>query len=106
MKLVQRYLQDRDIPRAIFTGIDNCSGTRGISLLEVIHKLISKIITLRIAYLISFYKQVHGFQKKRGTFATIEETKVRIHITICASETLYQVYLNLRKVHDSIYRDR
>jgi len=112
VELVQRCLRDGDIPKAFFNGIlviipkDDCGGVRGIGLLEVIHKLISKIITLRMTNAISFCEQVHGFRKKRGTFTAIGETKIRMQMATCTSETLYQVYLDLSKAYDSIDRGR
>ena len=59
---------------------DDQGGVRGIGLLEVIHKLISQIINLRMMRAIDFCEEVHGFRRRRGTFTAIGETKLDMQI--------------------------
>ena len=79
---------------------------RGIGLLETIHKLISQVINLRMAAAVDFCEEVHGFRKKRGTHTAIGEAKIRMQIATCKSDSLYQIFLDLRKAYDSINRKR
>ena len=112
VELVQRCIAKRDVPRAFFYGIlviipkDDQGGVRGIGLLEVIHKLISQIINLRMIRTINFCDEVHGFRRKRGTFTAIGETKIDMQVATCQSDTLYQVFVDLSKAYDSIDRER
>ena len=84
---------------------DDKGGVRGIGLLEAIHKLISTIINLRMTESVEFCPAVHGFRRKRGCFTAIGEAKLRMQRAACTGETVYQVYLDLRKAYDSINRD-
>ena len=67
VELIKRCWEDGDIPDAFKLGIlviilkDDKGGTRGIGLLEVIHKLISQIINIRMSNTIVFCESVHGF---------------------------------------------
>ena len=83
---------------------DDKGGVRGIGLLEAIHKLISAVINLRIAEAVTFCPAVHGFRRKRGCFTAIGEAKMRMQRAACRGESLYQIYLDLRKAYDSIDR--
>ena len=49
---------------------------------------------------------MHGFRKRRGCFTAIGETKLKIQSIICNNETLFQVYIDLKKAYDSIDRSR
>ena len=110
--LVQRCIGEGDIPQAFFYGVlviipkDDAGGVRGIGLLEVIHKLVSQVINLRMATSIEFLEEVHGFRCGRGTYTAIGETKIRLQMAVNKSETTYQVYLDLKKAYDSINRPR
>ena len=110
VELVQRCLGDGDIPNAFKYGVlviipkDYFGGVHGIGLLEVIHKLISQTINLRMAQKIQFCEEVHGFWTKRGTYTAIGEVKLRMQMIVCSLDTMYQVYLDLRKAYDSIDR--
>ena len=55
---------------------------------------------------VKFCEEVHGFRRKRGTYTAIGKTKILMQMAICGSETVYQVYLDLRKAYDSIDRTR
>ena len=86
--------------------MNNKGDVRGIGLLDVIHKLISSIINIRLTNTITFCDSVHGFRKQRGCFTAIGEAKLKMQISICNSRPLYQVYIDLKKAYDSIDRDR
>ena len=77
---------------------------RGIGLLESIHKIISKIIDLRMAKAVKYSESIHGFRNKRGTYTAIGETKLRMKIFTSASVPLFQIFLDLKKAYDSVDR--
>ena len=108
VRIVQDCVRDGDIPDAFFNGIlviipkDDRRGVCGIRLLETIHKLISQVINLRMAASIRFLDKLHGFRRNRGTYTAIREAKLCMQMATCRSETLYQIYLDMRKAYDSI----
>ena len=110
--LINKCLTEGDIPEAFTLGIlvlipKNSEGeVRGIGLLDVIHKLISSIINRRLSETISFCDAVHGFRRRRGCFTAIGETKMKIQASINKNETLFQIYVDLKKAYDSINRSR
>ena len=55
---------------------------------------------------ITFCDEVHGFRKERGTYTAIGETKIKMQMATIASETVYKIFLDLRKAYDSIDRKR
>ena len=109
---MQACITEGEIPSAFSYGIlviipkDDKGGVRGIGLLESVHKVISQIINVRMANSIQFCEEVHGFRRHRGTHTAIGETKLKMQIAGCESETIYQIFLDLRKAYDSIARNR
>ena len=83
---------------------DKC-GVRGIGLLESIHKLVSQIINIRMGNTIEFCDDVHGFRRKRGCHTAIGETKLKMQIAACEFDTIYQIFLDIRKAYDYIARN-
>ena len=81
VELVQKCIGEEIIPQAFEYGIlviipkDDMGGVRGIGLLELIHKLISQIINLRMSTSIQFCDKVHGFQKQRGFLQLLARPK-------------------------------
>ena len=67
VRIVQDAIGDGQIPNAFSIGTlviipkDDRGGVRGIGLLEIIHKLISQIINLRLGANTKFLPEVHGF---------------------------------------------
>lgn len=84
---------------------DDKGGVRGIGLLEVVHKLMSTIINLRMTAAINFCLAVHGFCQHRGCYTAIGKAKIRMQRAAYAGVTMYQIYLDLRKAYDSINRE-
>ena len=111
VKIIQGCFKG-EIPTAFTLGVlviipkDDKGGVRGIGLLESIHKLVSQIINIRMTKSIEFCKEVHGFRCKRGTHTAIGDTKLKMQIAGCLSDTVYQIFLDLRKAYDSIARNR
>ena len=75
-------------------------------MLEVMHELMSKIISLRMLCAVNFCEEVHGFRRQRGACTVIGETKLGTQMATCEHETLHQVFSGLRKSYDSIDRER
>ena len=66
VKIIKDCLRG-EIPKAFTLGVlfifpkDDHGGVRGIGLLESIHKIVSRIINIRMANTFNFFKEVHGF---------------------------------------------
>ena len=112
VEIVQKCIGEGEIPKAFTFGVlviipkDDKGGVRGIGLLETMHKLVSQVINMRMNSTIKFCESVHGFRRNRGTFTAIGEAKIKMQMAACSSETVYQVYIDLRKAYDSIDRNR
>ena len=81
------------------------AGFRGIGLLEVIRKMISQIINMRLTSTIHFDDAVHSFRRSRGTYTAISEAKLRIQLTMRDTKPHFQVYLDLKKAYDTLTRN-
>ena len=79
---------------------------RGIVLLEVAYKVLSRIIHLRMEDKIDFHPAIHGFRHKRGTGTCILEAKLRMQLASYQCLPLYQLYLDLTKAYDCLNRKR
>ena len=79
---------------------------RGIGLVESIWKLLGKIINRRILVVVEFHPCVHGFRKRKGIGTAILEDKLFTTLAMHKKETVYQVFLDLKKAYDSISRAR
>jgi hypothetical protein len=83
-----------------------CSGFRGIGLLEVILKVISSIIDSRLKAEIEFDDSLHGFRAERGTSTACIEAKLHMQLACAQRKTLYQIFIDLAKVYDTLDRGR
>ena len=79
---------------------------RSISLLEVVYKLITSIIHLRMSAAIQFHPAIHGFRSSRGTSTAQLECKLQMQLALVKGQPLFQVFLDLSKAYDSLDRDR
>ena len=70
---------------------------RYISLLEAMHELTSKIISLRMVRAVKFCEEVHGFRRQRGARTAIGGTKLDAQIAARESKTLCQVLFGFAK---------
>ena len=78
----------------------------GIGLVEVIWKMINTIINSRLRTAILFHVSLHGFSQGRGVgMATVEDKLAQQLAGIC-HKTLFQVFLNVKKSYNSLYRMR
>ena len=108
IKITQKCFNEGKFPDAFRYGVlvlipkDEFGGVRGIGLLETLHKLISSIINMRLTKSIKFCEGIHGFRRGRGCYTAIGEAKLKIQEATCNYKTLYQIYLDLTKVDESL----
>lgn len=79
---------------------------RAISLTDALWKLCGKIIDTRLTEGIRWHPSVHGFRRKRGTGTAILEVKLMANLMEHRGDTMFQVFLDLRKAFDKISRPR
>lgn len=85
VKIIQQCINTGKILKSFKYGIltlipkEGKGEMRGISLLETIHKIISKIIHTRMSKAIKFCDSIHSFRKNRGTYTAIGETNLRMN---------------------------
>ena len=112
VKLVELAFQSAEIPPAFSNVVlvlipkDKPGEYRGIALLEVIYKLCSNIITMRLQDGIDFHDSIHGFRRHRGTATATIETKLRMQLAFRQQTPYYQIFIDLRKAYDTLDRER
>ena len=79
---------------------------RGIGLLEIIWKLIELIINHRLAAKIKFHDALHGFLVQRGCGTANIEAKLRQQLSGFVQQTLFWIFLDLKKAYDTVHRGR
>ena len=79
---------------------------RGIGLLEIVWKLISRVLDIRIKAAIDFHDCLHGFRAKRGTGTAIIEAKLLQQLATIDQAPLYKIFLDLKKAYDTLDRER
>jgi hypothetical protein len=84
----------------------NSSQVRGIGLMEIIWKTITKIMNDRINENVKFHDGLHGCVPGRGTGTALIETKLAMQLAQRDSRPWYQIFLDLTKAFDSIDRER
>jgi hypothetical protein len=108
LKLVNLAFQYGILPDAFVQGIlvlipkTEPDKFRGITLLDVVYKLCSKIIHLRLQDKIEFHPDLHGFRPGRGTDTAILEAKLLMQLSGLYCQPLYQIFLDLSKAYDSL----
>jgi hypothetical protein len=81
-------------------------GFRGIGLLEIIWKLIASIMNQRFQSSIVLHDALHGFRAKRGTGTATIEAKLLQQWARLQQVPLCEIFVDLRKAHDTLDRDR
>jgi hypothetical protein len=77
-------------------------GCRGIGLLEIFSKVISKIMYFWMKQGIDVDDSIHGFRAERGTITANIEAKLQIQLSCVRHQTLYQVFIDLVNAYDTM----
>jgi hypothetical protein len=94
-----------ELPLSVLVLIPKCSGgCRGIRLLEICWKVISKIMDFWMKQGINFDDSIHGFRAERGTSTANIEAKWKMQLSCVRRQTLYQVFIDLAKAYDTLDR--
>ena len=83
----------------------NSGDYRGIGLLEVIWKLIERVLDERMSA-IEVHDSLHGFRAKRGGGTGIMEAKLAQQLAWIEQVPLYGIFIDLRKAFDAMDRER
>ena len=111
LRLVENIWESGEIPRQMLRMIvvlipKGTSGDfRGIGLLEVIWKLIERVIDERLSK-IELHDCLHGFRAKRGCGTGIMEAKLVQQLAYREQCPLYGIFLDLKKAYDAMDRKR
>ena len=79
---------------------------RGISLVEVVWKVVTVILNCRFADSINFHDVLHGLPAGCGTGNASIEAKLLQQLTAMREEFLYAIFLELHRAYDSLDMDR
>jgi Reverse transcriptase (RNA-dependent DNA polymerase) len=114
VNVVQEAFRQRQLPERFNIGIlvmipkDKPGEYRGIALLEVLYKLITRIISDRINNNVTFHDAIHGFRRFRGTNTAISELKLVMRSTKLNAKykPRFIIFLDLEKAYDTLDRNR
>jgi hypothetical protein len=96
-----------ELPWSVMVLIPKGSGgCRGIGLLEICWKVISKIMDLRMKQGIDFDDSIHGLRAETGTITYNIEAKLQMQLSGVWHQTLYQVFIDMAKAYDTLDRGR
>jgi hypothetical protein len=73
---------------------------------EVAWKVVSGIVQRRLQNGIEFEDSLHGFRPGRGTGTATLTLKLIMEKNLHGGQTLFQVFLDLKKAYDTLDRDR
>ena len=79
---------------------------RGIDLVEVMRKVVTEILNLRLTSSITFHALLHGFRAGCGTGTTTLEAKLLHQLAALREEVLYMIFLDLHKAYGALDRSR
>ena len=111
VKLCEHVWETGNIPRqmlltmVVLTPKGNSGEFRGIGLLEVIWKLLERVLDERLSE-IELHDFLHGFRAKRGCGTGIMEATLLQQLAAREQVPLYGIFLDLRKAFDAMDRGR
>ena len=79
---------------------------RGISLVEVMRKVVAAILNCRFTASITYHDFLHVFRAGRGTGTATLEAKLLRQLASLREEVLYVIFLDLRKAYDAMESSR
>ena len=77
---------------------------RGIGLVEVMWKVVTVVLNLRLTASITFHDFLHRFWAGRGTGTATLEAKLIQQLVALKEEILYVIFLDLHKAYDALDR--
>ena len=110
-QLCQRVWTTGEIPQRMLLAVvvlipKGTSGDfRGIGLLEVVWKLLERVLDARLKK-VELHDYLHGFRAKRGCGTGIMEAKLLQQLAFREQVPLYGIFLDLRKAFDAMDRGR
>jgi hypothetical protein len=111
VELVQHAFETGELPTELPWSVlvlipKGSGGCRGIGLLEICWKVISKIMDFWMKQGIDFDDSIHGFRAERGTSTANIEAKLQMQLSCVLRQTLYQIFIDLAKAYDTLDRGR
>ena len=76
----------------------------GISLVEVVRKVVTPIINRHLSTIISFHDVIHRLCAGCGTGSTSLEAKLTHQLTSMREEFVYAIFVDLCKAYDTLDR--
>ena len=78
----------------------------GISLVEVMWKVVAVILNCRFTSSITYHDVLHGFRAGRGTRTATLKAKLIQQLAAMREEVLYVIFLELTKAYNALDRSR
>ena len=114
-KLIVRVWVDNEVPQAFATavlvllpkkpGATEPAEMRGIALLDVVYKILSRVNTTRCATIPLLAKQ-HGFRKGKGCHHASLALKLIVQSRRRRNKTTELTFVDIEKAYDSLHRQR
>ena len=79
---------------------------RGISLVEVMWKVVAAILNRRFTSSITYHDVLHGFRAGRGTGTATLKANLLQQLAALREEVLYIIFLDLHKAYDALDRSK
>ena len=79
---------------------------QGIGLVEVVWKVCATVVNFRLKRSVTLHDALRGFRAGRGKGTSTLEGNLAQQLAGIAHEPLFQVFLDVQKVYDSLNRGR
>ena len=111
VRLVQRNFMDGTPPLELAwkTMVLTPKGNgeyRGIGIIEVSWKVCAAAVNCRLKRGFILHNALHGFREGQGTGTATLEAKLVQHLSGISQKPLFQFFLDIRKVYDSLDRGK
>ena len=111
VELVQTAFRDGDLTEEVTWQVvvlihKEKKDYRGISLVEVMWKVVAAIINRLFTASITYHEFLHGFRAGRGTGTATLEAKLLQKLAALRKEVLYVIFLDMYKAYDALDRSR
>ena len=111
VRLIQKTFRDGAVPEEVAwaTMVFLPKGKAvylGIGITKVVWKVCTTVVNCRLKRSVTLHDALHGFRSGRFTGIATLESKLVHQLEGIAHEPLFQVFLDMRKAYDSLYRGR